>query len=126
MPKDRLLVIRRLLAAQLFVCLLVALIALLFGWVASYSALLGGLICLVPNSYFAYRTFRFRGARAAKHIIRSFYQGEAVKLGLTAVMFACVFAGIKPLAPLALFVGYLAVQVAGWVAPLFGDGASGR
>jgi len=103
--------------------LIVVLIATLALWqwkgvVAGYSGLCGGLIALLPNIYFAHRAFRFSGARAAQAIVRSFYAGEAGKLILTAVLFALTFAGVKPLAPLAVFGAFLLTQLVSWFAPL--------
>jgi ATP synthase protein I len=81
----------------------------LFGRVAGYSALLGGLIALVANLYFAYKAFRYFGARSVQAIVQSFWAGEMGKLILTAALFALVFVAVKPLQPLALFTGYLLV-----------------
>ena len=81
----------------------------LFGRVAGYSALLGGLIALVANLYFAYKAFRFFGARSVQAIVQSFWAGEMGKLILTAALFALVFVAVKPLQPLALFAGYVLV-----------------
>ncbi len=111
-------VVRALLIYQLAGCVLLSAAALAFGLTPAYSVLLGGLICVVPNCYFAYRTFKFRGARAAREIVRSFYAGEAGKLALTALLFAAVFIGVKPLNPLALFAGFCLVQMIGWIVPL--------
>jgi len=116
--RDRLAVVRALLIYQLAGCVLLSAAALVFGLTPAYSVLLGGLICLVPNTWFAYRTFRFQGARAAREIVRSFYAGEAGKLALTALMFAGVFIGIKPLNALALFAGFCLIQLVGWIVPL--------
>lgn len=77
------------LLAQGVVVLLAALV--LWQWlgaVSGYSGLCGGLIAWLPNLYFAWKAFRFTGARAAQAIVRSFYAGEAGKLILTAVLFA--------------------------------------
>ncbi|MFF7707282.1 F0F1 ATP synthase subunit I [Pseudomonas sp. NPDC007930] len=107
------------LLAQLIVLLLAALV--LWQWqgkVSGYSGLMGGLIVWVPNLYFAYKAFRYTGARAAQAIVRSFYAGEAGKMILTAVLFALAFAGVKPLAPLALFGCFLLTQMVSWFAPL--------
>jgi len=116
--RDRLAVVRALLIYQLAGCVILSAAALAFGLSAAYSVLLGGLICLLPNGYFAYRTFRFQGARAAREIVRSFYAGEAGKLVLTALLFAAVFIGVKPLHALALFTGFCLVQMIGWIVPL--------
>ncbi len=100
----------RVLQAQALVAVLVALIcAGGFGVVAGYSALLGGLIVLVANLYFAYKAFRFFGARSAQAIVQSFWAGEMGKLILTAALFALVFVVVHPLQPLALFTGYVLV-----------------
>ena len=99
-----------LLVCQFAGCVLFSAAALAYGITTAYSVLLGGLICLLPNTYFAYRAFRFQGARAAKQIVQSFYAGEAGKLALTTILFAGVFIGVKPLNALALFIGYLSVQ----------------
>lgn len=98
------------------VALLVWLVA---GVTAGFSAAIGVLIAWLPNLYFAYRVFRFSGARAARAIVRSFYAGEAGKLVLTALLFGVAFALVRPLQPLALFGGFFLAQCAGWLAPLF-------
>ncbi|MET3716071.1 F0F1 ATP synthase subunit I [Pseudomonas sp. PvP001] len=107
------------LLAQGVVVLLAALV--LWQWlgtVSGYSGLCGGLIAWLPNLYFAWKAFRFTGARAAQAIVRSFYAGEAGKLILTAVLFALTFAGVKPLAPLAVFGVFGLTQLVSWFAPL--------
>lgn len=107
------------LIAQLSVLLLAALV--LWQWrgnVSGYSGLMGGLIVWIPNVYFAYKAFRYTGARAAQAIVRSFYAGEAGKLILTAALFTLAFAGVKPLAPLALFGCFLLTQMVSWFTPL--------
>ncbi|MFS2156258.1 F0F1 ATP synthase subunit I [Pseudomonas sp. Pseusp122] len=107
------------LLAQVITLLLAALT--LWQWqgvVVGYSGLCGGLIAWLPNLYFAHKAFRFSGARAAQAIVRSFYAGEAGKLILTAVLFALTFAGVKPLAPLAVFGVFMLIQAVSWFAPL--------
>lgn len=91
--------------------LAVTLLAATVGWlwkdvVAGYSALLGGLIALLPNLYFTYKAFRYFGARSVKAIVQSFWSGEMGKLFLTAALFALVFAGVERLNVAALFAGY--------------------
>lgn len=88
----------------------------LSGVVAGYSGLLGSLIALLANVFFAYKAFRYFGARSSKAIVQSFWSGEMGKQILTAALFALVFVGVKPLQPVALFAGYLLV---------LGTGASG-
>jgi ATP synthase protein I len=115
----RLRVIKLLLIWQFMAALGAGALALLVGPVAAWSALLGGLICWLPNCYFAFRAFRHKGARAAKKIVRSFYVGEAGKMAITVLLFAVVFTNVRPLHALALFAGYLAVQTLNWFVPLW-------
>lgn len=95
--------------------LMTALIGLLLwliqGWVAAYSAWFGGLIALIPNVYFTYKAFQYFGARSIAVIVQSFWAGEMGKLILTAVLFAVLFLGVRPLNVLAVFVGYILVQM---------------
>jgi ATP synthase protein I len=76
------------------------------------------LIAWLPNVYFAWKAFRFSGARAAQAIVKSFYAGEAGKMSLTAVLVALTFAGVKPLAPLAVFGVFVLTLLVSWFAPL--------
>lgn len=89
---------------------------LLIDGVASYSILLGGLISIVPNGYFAWKVFRFRGARNTPLIVKSFYAGETGKLIMTGVFFALVFAGIKPLNEFAVIVSFILTIIVGLIA----------
>lgn len=104
----------RVLFAQALVVLIVAVIcAVFFGIVAGYSGLIGGLIALLANVYFAFKAFRYFGARSARAIVQSLWAGEMGKQILAAALFALVFVGVKPLEPVALFAGYLLVLGAG-------------
>ena len=99
---------------QLIVSLAVALVLWIFqGLIAGYSGLLGGLVALIPNCYFAYRVYRYSGARSARAIVGEFYSGEAGKLILTAVLFITVWLAVKPLVVAAVFGGYIAVLATG-------------
>ncbi len=93
-----------------------ALVGLIFGRVQGYSALLGGLVCWIPNSYFAVRTFRYRGARAAREIMTAVYRAEAIKLVMTAGLFFAVFYFVKPLHPISLFIAFISTQTVSWLA----------
>lgn len=111
--------IRLLLVWQLVVAVVVGVVvAVLHSVAAGWSALAGGVICWLPTCWFAWKAFRYRGARAARQIVRSFYTGQAGKMLLTAGLFALAFIWIQPLVPLALFGAYVAVQSVNWVVPL--------
>ena len=98
-----------------FQAVVTGLIGLLFwltqGWVAAYSAWLGGLTALLPNVYFTYKAFQYFGARSIAVIVQSFWTGQMGKIILTAVLFAVLFLGVKPLNVLAVFIGYILVQM---------------
>lgn len=116
--EQRLRVIKLLLIWQLLGAILVGSIGLFWGQAAGLCALLGGLIVWLPNSYFAFRAFRYRGARAARLIVRSFYAGAAGKMFLTAGMFTLVFVNVRPLNAPAVFLGFALVQTLSWIVPL--------
>ncbi|MCM0613861.1 F0F1 ATP synthase subunit I [Marinobacter sediminum] len=88
------------------------------GQVSGYSALVGGLIFLLPHGYFALKAFRYSGARSARKIISSFYQGEAGKLILCAILFTMAFKWIQPLDVAALFLTFAIMLVTNWLTPL--------
>lgn len=85
---------------------------------AAISALLGGLIAIIPNAYFAKWAFRYSGARAADKVAQSFYRGEAGKFILTSILFALVFIGVKPLNVLVIFVTYISMMALSWLLAL--------
>lgn len=108
-PFHRLPVFRVLLAQALVAFFTAVSCAAVFGIVAGYSGLLGGLIALVANVYFAFKAFRYFGARSARAITQSLWSGQMGKQILAAALFALVFVGVRPLEPAALFAGYLLV-----------------
>jgi len=106
--------LRKLIAAQLLVIFGLSSATLLFlGWISAYSVLIGGLINVIPNAYFAYKVFRYRGARAAQKIVRELFTGEAIKLLLMGAGFALSFLYVKPLNTAALFSGFVLVHITG-------------
>ncbi|HWK53714.1 MAG TPA: ATP synthase subunit I [Hyphomicrobiales bacterium] len=108
--------VNRVILLQAVITLMAAATAhLFFGTVVAYSVLLGGLLSLVPNAYFAYRVTRHTGARATEKLVKSAYFAEAMKLALTGAGFALVFTQVRPLHVVGLFCGYVLVQLAGLV-----------
>ena len=101
------------LAALVPLCLLV--------WLAldetvALSVLCGGAVAVAPQAWFAARLFRSRGARSAPEVARLALGGEVGKFLLSAAGFAAVFALLRPIAPVAVFSGYiamLAIQMTG-------------
>ena len=90
---------------QILISVLVVLacsIATYFIWGLSYaiSVLAGGAISIIPNFVFAYKAFKYAGARSSEKVLDSFYSGEKLKIVLTAVLFALAFKflAIEPVA----------------------------
>lgn len=97
------------LAWQLGVAVVVSGFCLLFfSRTAAISALLGGMTAVVPNAFLAARLLR--PDSNPQRILQRVWIGEIGKWILTAVLFAGIFAGVRPLAPAAVFGGFIAAQ----------------
>ena len=81
------------------------------GRVSGYSALLGGLTCVIPNAFLALRLAVPRRDPGASALVHAAYIGELGKLALTVLMFSMVFTLVRPLAAGALFAGFIAAQL---------------
>jgi ATP synthase protein I len=81
------------------------------GRISGYSALLGGLICVVPNAFLALRLAVPRRDPGAAALVQAAYIGELGKLALTVLMFGMVFVLVRPLAAGPLFAGFIAAQL---------------
>jgi ATP synthase protein I len=112
-------VANKLLAIQSLLAIVSALAFMLIDIKAAYSALLGGIICVVPNTIFVWYAYRFGGARAARQITNSFYKGEALKIMFTALMFAVTFIWL-PISIGPLMTTYVLCLLAYWSIPFFG------
>ncbi len=82
------------------------------GYVAGYSALLGGLTCVLPNAFLALRLVVPRRDPGAGALVRAAYVGEMGKLALTVIMFTIVFTLVRPISASALFTAFIAAQLA--------------
>ena len=81
------------------------------GRVSGYSALLGGLTCVIPNGFLALRLVVPRRDPVASGLIRAAYIGEIGKLALTVLMFSLAFTLVRPLAAVPLFTVFIAAQL---------------
>lgn len=99
--------------AQLVLAFFLALFFVFFSVDAAVSAFVGGLCCGVPNSFFVWRVFRYRGVSAARSVVRSFYLGGVGKFFLTVVAFILVFTLVKTVEVVPLFVAFIVVQLGG-------------
>ena len=115
--------ILRIVAAQFGVGLLVVLAAFLVaGRVAAGSALLGSLVCALPNAVLGLRIAAAGATGDAKRMLRATYVAVALKLLMTAALFAAVFMLVRPLEAGWLFAGFIVTQAVMWAAPaLAGD-----
>ncbi|MFP3976775.1 MULTISPECIES: ATP synthase subunit I [Marinobacter] len=86
---------------------------LLHSPLAAYSAFVGGLIFLVPNTWFAYRVYRYQGARNAHLMVGNFFRAETTKIALTAIFFAAVFTLMEPVYVPALLFTFAVMVMAG-------------
>lgn len=82
------------------------------------AALAGGVVALVPALYLAARVFSVPADAPPKRIIGAFYRGEAIKFGLTVVLFivalqwfGSAFAPLMTTYILALLMYWLALRV---------------
>ncbi len=103
---------------QVLVVIFIALAWGFSGFYAMISALLGGAVCILPNSYFAYRFFASgRNNNEPNKIVHVFYKGEVVKLLMTAGLMLVIFiefhVGILP-----FLSGFAGATMGFWLAPL--------
>jgi len=109
--------ILRIVAAQIGAALLMAMVAFwVSGRIGGISALLGGLVCALPNGVLGLRIALASATGDARRMLRATYVGVALKLLLTAALFAAVFALVRPLAAGWLFAGFIATQAVIWAA----------
>jgi len=106
----------RILIAQLSASLLIGAAALVLAdSTAALSAVLGGLICVIPNAFLALRIIAGSSGRDPRGMLRASYVGAAGKLLLTAALFAAVFALVRPLAAGWLFGAFVLAQATVWI-----------
>ncbi|MCH7854097.1 MAG: ATP synthase subunit I [Proteobacteria bacterium] len=106
------LIVRVLLAQLATSVVIAALFWGITGHVSGYSALLGGLTCVIPNAFLALRLVVPRRDPGAGALIGAAYVGELGKLALTVIMFTLIFTLVRSIAAGALFTGFIAAQLA--------------
>ncbi|NQZ31118.1 MAG: ATP synthase subunit I [Oceanospirillaceae bacterium] len=103
----------------------IALLVSLKSWEWGYSALLGGLIYLIPYAYAANRILidaaHTTAEQSANRTLADLYIGQIWKMVIGALLFALVFVLVKPLSPFSLFGTYIAVQALGWYLQMRAD-----
>jgi len=99
--------------AQFIATLLAAALGLLASSVTAYSLLAGGLVCVIPNTWFASSLYmQSRNSSGdpvqdASRFLSAAYKGEAIKILLTVALFALVFSQLRPMNAMAVFAGYI-------------------
>lgn len=111
-----------LLAQALASGLVAGVLAVWLGRTPGLSALLGGVVAVLPNAFLAARLLSPGSAASAGAMLRAAWLGEIGKLLITAVLFVAVFVAVEPLSVPALFGGYIAAQLVILCAPLVGGG----
>lgn len=97
----------RVVLLQLATTLIASVIAgLIGGTPAMFSALLGGLCCVIPNSLFALRLFT-NAQKAGAANPMSFFIGEFIKIALTIALLGAVAWLYRDLNWLALIAGFV-------------------
>lgn len=107
----------RIVFVQLAVSVLAAISLIFVDIEKAYSILLGGLTCVLPSWFMAWRMGRESAdpSTALKYLVR----GEMGKLLLTAVIFSAVFLWVKPLNAAYYFMALVAVMLFNIFVPLF-------
>lgn len=96
----------RIVSLQVMATVVAGLIAaLLGGWAAMFSAVLGGLCCVVPNGLFALRLFSAAQRGAANPM--TFMVGEFIKIALTLTLLGVTAWLYRDLNWLALLCGFI-------------------
>lgn len=82
---------------------------LLMDTVLAYSVLVGGLVQVVPQAWFARQAYKYSGAQQASLVVRAMYRGETGKVVLAATLMAVLFTLHKQWNFFALFIAYIAM-----------------
>ncbi len=102
---------------------LAAVLWLSFGDTVAASALLGGAAAVVPNGFLAARVLT--PSRPVDALLRGAWIGEIGKILLTVLAFGVIFGFVRPIAPPAVFAGFIAAQLVVFGALLVGEGGRG-
>ncbi len=107
----------RILITQAVVAIVGAALFSISGFVAFYSALLGGIACIVPNAYSIWRVFGInrRIHKLDPNMFGIMLRTELVKIAITCAVFAALFWLINPIDPIAMFSVFTAALLIGWV-----------
>ena len=80
----------------------------------AFSALMGGLIQILPQAWFSWQAFKYAGASNVDKVVQSMYRGELGKVVMTATLFAILFTVDKQWNYIALFTTFLLMIPLQW------------
>ena len=113
----------RFIKAQFVVTVVLSAVWMVVGYIAAYSALVGGLIATLANAWFAIKVFRPRSkgksTETAETVLTTFYVGEIYKFIFTGAMFFMAFVLIKPISAIALLATYFLIHLTPAVVNIF-------
>lgn len=120
-PKGRAFALQ-IVAAQVVVSCVFALIGLVFSNQVAIVILYGGMICSLANFWLAIVAFRPALGKPPGEMLAAFYVGEIGKFVITGLLFLVVFKYValvrQPTYALLIFLTYALVQCTAWVYPL--------
>ena len=99
---------------QLAILLLVVATISMTDKLMAVSALMGGLIQILPQAWFSRQAFKYAGASNVDKIVQSIYRGELGKVVMTAALFAILFTVDKQWHYLTLFTTFLVMIPLQW------------
>ncbi len=84
-----------------------------WGFESAKSAALGSIVGILPNVLFAYKAFRFAGAKASKQVVESFFSGVKLKMALMALLLGLTvkFVVLSPLPFFSMFCLVMALPI---------------
>ena len=92
--------------------------AILWDAALALSALVGCLAALVPKTYLGLRMLRGPQMQDATQWLGHAYRSEIGKWMITGAIFAIAFASGYPWEPVAMFAGFVLIQLSGLLAPI--------
>lgn len=104
-------IVKRALLGQVGLILLSAGIAMMIDSTVAVAIVVGGIVSLLPNVYFAGRVLLLPAPLDVYKRLRQLYMAEAIKLMISALLFALVFSRLKQVPPVWVLVGFLLAHV---------------
>jgi len=99
---------------QIVTLLVISGLLVLGDRVLALSVLVGGLIQIGPQAWFARQAFKYTGARQVDRVVRAMYIGESGKIILTASLFVACFTMWEQLNFLAVFSAFIVMIPVQW------------